>query len=352
MKKVISLIMAIAIFASICIPVKAKEAETPDLYVTCDLYSQQYILGETSLIVAYLTDENMFDRYDKIIVDLACNKNIVIDQTVDYGTDIRPYAYTETENGYRAELTSTELTNAVAFTLTAITKGDPAVNITAVGITKDGQTKNLVLEIDIPNNKIYEKSEIPHIETELQPPVFGDHGFFTTFGLVYAYSAVTPDEVMSMLSSPDENAVIKYLPKNEKAGKYVCSGDVFALEFEGKLCDFIQVFIIGDANDDGNINSADARLVLRHSANLEDKEFSGRYCDVTNDGEINAADARMILRVAAKIDYFRHKNVTLWENQTYKVGPLKSAAGIMYMWKCTVSDPDGIEVTEKNRVFG
>ncbi len=71
----------------------------------------------------------------------------------------------------------------------------------------------------------------------------------------------------------------------------------------------LELIIVGDANADGNITAADARIVLRFSAKLdmntnayEDMNYQG--VDVDNDGKVNASDARAILRVAAKIDKF------------------------------------------------
>ncbi len=60
---------------------------------------------------------------------------------------------------------------------------------------------------------------------------------------------------------------------------------------------------IGDVNSDGQVNAADARIVLRASAkleNLSDKKFS--LADINGDGKVNASDARIILRIAAKLD--------------------------------------------------
>ncbi len=60
---------------------------------------------------------------------------------------------------------------------------------------------------------------------------------------------------------------------------------------------------IGDADGDGLITAADARLILRRAAQLvvftpEQEERA----DVDCDGKITAKDARMVLRVAAKLD--------------------------------------------------
>ena len=63
--------------------------------------------------------------------------------------------------------------------------------------------------------------------------------------------------------------------------------------------------ISGDANGDGKITAADARIALRISAkvdSLEKYNLTAEVLDVTGDGKITAADARKILRIAAKIE--------------------------------------------------
>ena len=63
--------------------------------------------------------------------------------------------------------------------------------------------------------------------------------------------------------------------------------------------------LIGDANADGQITAADARIILRISAKLEKPEnynVSFEVFDITKDGNINAADARKALRISAKLE--------------------------------------------------
>lgn len=62
-------------------------------------------------------------------------------------------------------------------------------------------------------------------------------------------------------------------------------------------------YILGDVNGDGKVNAADARIVLRVSAQLE--KIEGDYllaADINKDGKINASDARKILRVSAQLE--------------------------------------------------
>lgn len=60
---------------------------------------------------------------------------------------------------------------------------------------------------------------------------------------------------------------------------------------------------LGDVNGDGKITSADARMILRHSARLETlKDDVLTAADVNFDGKITSSDARTVLRVAAKLE--------------------------------------------------
>lgn len=59
----------------------------------------------------------------------------------------------------------------------------------------------------------------------------------------------------------------------------------------------------GDVKNDGRINAADARLLLRCAAELENiSVYILTYGDYNSDGEITAADARTALRVAASLE--------------------------------------------------
>ncbi|MCD7775590.1 MAG: bacterial Ig-like domain-containing protein [Clostridiales bacterium] len=60
---------------------------------------------------------------------------------------------------------------------------------------------------------------------------------------------------------------------------------------------------LGDANCDGTVNAADARLALRYAAGLEDLTADGILAaDVNLDGKVTASDARTILRAAAGLE--------------------------------------------------
>ncbi|MCD7774747.1 MAG: dockerin type I repeat-containing protein [Clostridiales bacterium] len=66
------------------------------------------------------------------------------------------------------------------------------------------------------------------------------------------------------------------------------------------------VMVIGDVNSDGSISSADARVVLRAVAGLDDA-LEGVYfsaADADGSGALTASDARTILRVSARLEFF------------------------------------------------
>ena len=63
-------------------------------------------------------------------------------------------------------------------------------------------------------------------------------------------------------------------------------------------------YLLGDANLDGTVNAADARIVLRISAKvdtLEKHNIALEMVDMNFDGILNAADARIVLRISAKL---------------------------------------------------
>ncbi len=65
--------------------------------------------------------------------------------------------------------------------------------------------------------------------------------------------------------------------------------------------EFNRSFLPGDVNDDSRVNAADARLILRYSAQLENSEMIKQRGDINADGRITAFDARMLLRFAVAL---------------------------------------------------
>ena len=66
--------------------------------------------------------------------------------------------------------------------------------------------------------------------------------------------------------------------------------------------DVIFNYLSGDADSNNILTAADARIILRASAKLENLETEAiAICDVNNDLKITSSDARLILRKAAKL---------------------------------------------------
>lgn len=90
------------------------------------------------------------------------------------------------------------------------------------------------------------------------------------------------------------NAVVRL--QADGAAPVSCGGDAFrvSVSADGTA---VEVTVKGDADDDGKLTSADARLVLRLSVGLEQRErFTLYACDYDEDGKTTSADARQILR--------------------------------------------------------
>lgn len=348
MNKTVSVILVLALMLSFCITFSAEaesEEPLPPLieFQTNNRYKQHYILGERGFIRFDVLYDEFYSYFAKIIIHTRCNKDVL---TLSYEE-----GHSETDTGYITEITTHDMATGTVgrfFTYEAVAVGNPDVSISITGITRNGKEREIPIINNLPVNKVYTEEEIPQIISSLTPPVFADtkQTWFDTdlSESLYILAPTTISEIFSMLSVSGNDGEIKYIPKYGTTDNYPRTGDVFALEFEGRYCAALYVFVVGDATEDGKVTAADARLVLRQSAKLDAEEF---VCDVTNDGKTTAADARMILRVAARIDYFRLADRTIWQDQPLKVGPLISVSDGGYMWKCTVSESDAVEITEK-----
>ncbi len=76
-----------------------------------------------------------------------------------------------------------------------------------------------------------------------------------------------------------------------------------------------------DANGDGTVTAADARIILRHSVGLIYTEGFGWmdyndiiYCDANKSGAIDAADARVALRTSVKLEETQSRAFTITDS--------------------------------------
>ena len=62
-------------------------------------------------------------------------------------------------------------------------------------------------------------------------------------------------------------------------------------------------YTLGDLNKDDSVNAADALIVLKIAAKIEESnEELNLIGDMDSNGQLNAADALIILKIAAKIE--------------------------------------------------
>ncbi len=113
------------------------------------------------------------------------------------------------------------------------------------------------------------------------------------------------DYTSNFLGSSGFVSISKSFVEKLPAGKHFF--DVEFLSITGiKLVIIIpDYYCKGDADGNGIVTAADARLVLRAAAKLENLVPEAiECCDINNDNKINSADARRILRFSAKLEIF------------------------------------------------
>lgn len=359
MKKIISIILSLIIISGVCVTVSAEKVSYPEMNVSAHGYQDgvyqdglYYICGEEIIIEPEVYDIGLDEIYKGVIVYLDCNKNVLEYVGTPLGTIENMVRYSETETGYMAEIIWTNpsaIPLYATFTMKVAGKDNPDVSVRAFKVAQDNRLEEMNISLDLPENKVHEKTDIPQIITSPQPPVFSYiNADLSDSGTLYLFEPCSPEQIKTMLKSTVDGYEVKYMPYDNENTDYVRNKDRFVLEFEGRICDEVQIIVVGDMTNDGLITSADARLVLRISAKIHYESFPySTHGDINFDNKMTAADARMILRVAAKLDFFRLADLTVWQNQPCKIGPLVSASDGGYMWRCTVSEENAIEITEK-----
>ena len=126
----------------------------------------------------------------------------------------------------------------------------------------------------------------------------------------YMYNESNQDASLKMFVltfSYTGNAVYPDLKVTNMAGTYIKKvADVVVInegEYDNEPENKPSSAVKGDADLNGKVNAADARLALRKSAKLENlssEQF--RNADVNGDSIVSATDARLILRFSAGID--------------------------------------------------
>ena len=96
--------------------------------------------------------------------------------------------------------------------------------------------------------------------------------------------------------------------------------------------------LLGDANDDGKINSADALCVLQYSVGMNVKSFNKANADANGDGKINSSDALKILRITVGLEQAENIPTVKGEIVKYYNDALKKTYSQVKKAKVTLSD--------------
>ena len=98
------------------------------------------------------------------------------------------------------------------------------------------------------------------------------------------------------------NAEVKPEIKNIVLSHYdTTTGDVAMYYPEDASIEFVpKKPLMGDANDDGTVDMADARLIVDYHLGRPSNEINLKLADVDNNGKVTMADANMIVNMCSK----------------------------------------------------
>ena len=158
---------------------------------------------------------------------------------------------------------------------------------------------NVYSALTIDSINLSATSALVNSEIACDITVSGGTGEYT-----YCFSVFNDGKLIKNGSFSKNDSTVQ---KFSKSGTYTffCTvmdtGSTIVSSFSADIVIFDQMK--GDVNSDGQITAVDARLVLRHSASLENLTDSNLVAaDVNNDNKVTALDARYILRYSARID--------------------------------------------------
>ncbi len=108
---------------------------------------------------------------------------------------------------------------------------------------------------------------------------------------------------------------------------------------------------MGDFDKEGGVTASDARMLLRYTAELEQKpdgddEFDYR-CDMNGDNIITPADARLVLRIASKIDNSDITYLNAFNTILNSVKPDNQKVRAAYRSTVVSKDYDNKEISSK-----
>lgn len=345
MKKIISILMSIVIIMTTFIILSAGNvagaALPPEIYLTAP--NQYYIAGEEITFDMKIPADVIKDVvYVQLFID--CNTDILKFRTAEQSKG--ELAVTETEKGYTIDFypwfmaTNTETFRA---TLTfSVSEGDIDVNAHALLQYRDSDTTiEAILINDLPDNTVFSADEIPRLIVQ------GELAIYKKGDTIYLPYPITKSELGSKIRSTHNEYPVDYKVMYHTETEYALTGDELSVNFDGRQGETVRICILGDADNNGIVNAADARKTLRYSAKLEPfPEFFNDSCDLDNVAGASAGDARKILRIAAKIETFELPEFTIKEGEEYTLSKLFNGGSGSYNWHCTVSDGKAFEISD------
>lgn len=260
-------------------------------------------------------DTNLF-RFSVSVRNLEKYKNTTV--RIDYNKDIFEIAewcvpdnlvhqsVSETETGLcfnasffesfldRNDEANKNTTGTCAVFLRAKATGNHDIKISATATRLDGSVKDLRVSYPEVYEEVIEKKTLDFLMLDEE----NVNNYYAVFD-----GAITVSEVVEAAKA-ETVVVINSANQILKEDEYVPNGMWVATTHNGFVVEKMQICVKGDVNCDGKITAADARLVLRRAAKLE--QFSDNMqvyaADMNDVNGVTSYDARLILRKAAGLD--------------------------------------------------
>ncbi len=305
MKKLLIIILTVISLAVGVIPVFAAEYDANVTMPEIFYYDSGNTDDNTNLFGFSVSVKNL-EKYRNTTVRIDYNKDIFEIAEWCVPDNLVHQSVSETETGLcfnasffesfldRNDEANKNTTGSCSFLLRVKGTGKHNMKISATATRLDGSVK----DIRVSHPEFYEDV----IEKRMLDFLMFDEENVNNYYAVFD-SAVTVSEVVEAAKA--ETAVVinsanEILEENE----YVPNGMWVATTYNGFVVEKMQICVKGDVNCDGKITAADARLVLRRSAKLE--QFSDNMqvyaADMNDVNGVTSYDARLILRKAAGLD--------------------------------------------------